>query len=326
MGDQHQRGGRNQRDFLNELRRHADLQGIHVGEALGCREARPSVDHDGAEAQLLGHHGERHRHVARPHDQHDGGRREDLREGAHVLQQEGAGLAGRDGRPGLGREPLVEEGVAQRALAAARVQQEHLRPVVRRIEPGQDRGAPAPLGMGAGLLVERERRVVGPAEAQGLQEHLDGATAGEPDLPCLLVAQVQLQQPRRVRAQHVRRLLDDLRVHAAADGHRAEHAAALAHQHLGAFLPGRRAARVDERRDRDLGLALLEPVQIVEELVGHDVTSGSDARRDPAGSPGCAPPRSDRPAAGPPPFRGSAARRTGCPATDSARSGDPPCA
>ena len=95
-------------------------------------------------------------------------------------------------------------------------------------------------------LVEAGGRVVRAVERQGLDEDLDSAAAGEPDLPRLLVAEVQLEQARAHGAQDVFRFLDDLRIDAPADRHRADDVALLAHNHLGAFLAGRGAVGVDQ--------------------------------------------------------------------------------
>ena len=265
---QHQRGGRDERDLLHQLGGHADPEIVHVREALLGGEARPAVHHDGAEAERLGQRGERHRHVAGPHHDEGGGRREDLREGAHVLEEQRPRLARGHGLAGLRREALVEEGVAEGPLLPAVVEEQELGAMVWRIEAGHDHGPPALLGVDARPLVVDQRGVVGVVERHRLQENLDGAAAGEPDLPGLLIAQIQLEKPRGVLVEHVGRLLDDLGVHAAADGHRAEHTPALAHQHLRPFLPGRGTARIDEGGHRHLGLVPLELVQVLVEL-GH---------------------------------------------------------
>src|SRR6202022_763702 len=111
----------------------------------------------------------------------------------HTLEEEGARLPRLQRLPGLRREALVEEWVPQAALAVAAIEDQQLGPVVGRGEPRGERGAAPGLGVGARTLVEGERRVVGPAERHRLHEDLDRPPAGEPDLPRLLVAQVQLE-------------------------------------------------------------------------------------------------------------------------------------
>jgi len=118
---------------------------------------------------------------------------------------------------------LIEEGVAERALLPAVSKSRSLAPLCgasRRVTITARR----PARVDAGALVVGQRGVVLVVERHRLQKDLDGAAAGEADLPRLLVAQVQLEEPRGVLVQHVGRLLDDLRVHAAPIGHRAEHA------------------------------------------------------------------------------------------------------
>jgi hypothetical protein len=266
VGHQDQRGGRDQRHLRDQLGRHADPQVVHVGKALPGGEPRAAVHHDGAEAERLGHRGQRHRDVARPDHQERGGGREHLGEGAHVLEEQRARLAGGQGLAGLGLESLVEEGVAQRALPGAGVEEQQLGPVVRRIQARDDHRAAARLGVGARPVVEHHGGAAARAERDRLHEDLDRPPAGQPDLPGLLVAQVQLEQARRVLVQHVGGFLDDLRVHAPADGHRAEHAPALAHQHLRPLLAGRGAAGVDQRGHRHLGLALVQLIQMTRKL------------------------------------------------------------
>src|SRR5262249_40881836 len=103
---------------------------------------------------------------------------------------------------------------------------------------------------------------------------LDGAAAGETDLPGLLVTQVELEQARLVGGDDGGRLLDHLGVDAAADGDGAEDAPSLPHEHLGAFLPGRGPARVHQGGQSHLASRVAQPVEMLEELGRHTVTSG----------------------------------------------------
>jgi hypothetical protein len=101
---------------------------------------------------------------------------------------------------------------------------------------------------------------------QRLDEHLDRAAARETDLPGFLVAQVELEEPRAIRVQHVLGLLDHLGVDATADRDGAEHGSALTDQHLGAFFARRGAARVHQGRDRDLARSPPKFVNLIEEF------------------------------------------------------------
>jgi hypothetical protein len=134
-------------------------------------------------------------------------------------------------------KPLVERRVAEAPLRRAVVQQQHLG-AHRTVEPRDDCGPPALVVVGA-----HELEQIG---GQRLDEHLDRATAREADLPRFLVTQIELEEPRAIRVEHVLGLLDHLRVNAAADGDGAEHGSAFADQHLRAFFARRGAARVDQ--------------------------------------------------------------------------------
>src|SRR4029450_10343704 len=89
--------------------------------------------------------------------------------------------------------------------------------------------APAGARVRVDAIVESRRGVVAPVQRQRLHEHLDGAATGEADLPRFLVAEIQLEQTGPHAAQDVFGFLDDLRVHAAADGDGAPDVTALAH-------------------------------------------------------------------------------------------------
>ena len=272
MGHQHQGRARDERDLAHEVRRDADPELVHVREALPRREARSPVHHHGAEPQRPPEAHERHGHVSAPHDQEDRGRRENLHEGPHSLEEKRARAAGAERLQGLGGEAAVEEGLAQRSLQHARVEHEQLGAVIGRLEPGEDGRPPPGRRMRPRALVEEERPIARAVEGHRLDEHLDGPAAGQPDLPGLLIAQVELEQAGQVLPEHLGRLLDDLGVHAAADGDRSEDPAALADQHLRAFFPGGRAAGVHERRQRDLALRLAEPLDVLEELAHAGLT------------------------------------------------------
>src|SRR5439155_16106322 len=110
-------------------------------------------------------------------------------------------------------------------------------------------------------------------------EYLDRAPAGEPDLPRLLVAQVELEGPGPHRGEHVLGLLEDLGVHTAPDRHRTEDRAALADDHLGAFLARRRAAGVHEGGDGDLAGGATQFVELIEDLShGHPMIRRPEPR------------------------------------------------
>src|SRR5438552_128491 len=99
-----------------------------------------------------------------------------------------------------------------------------------------------------------------------LDEHLDRAAARETDLPRVLVAQIELEEPGPHRREDVLGLLEDLGVHAAADRHGAQDRPAFTDDHLGAFLARRRAAGVHERRDGHLAGGTAQLVEVIEEL------------------------------------------------------------
>ena len=138
---------------------------------------------------------------------------------------------------------------------------------MRRVQPRDQRAPAALLGVSAERLVVRQGRGVGPGQPHGLDEHLDGAAAGETDLPRLFISQVQLQELGGVVAEDAFGLLDHLGVHAAADGHRAQVPAAGPHQHLGPLLARGRAAGVDQRGQSHLFLCVFQFLQLLEELV-----------------------------------------------------------
>ena len=254
---QDERGRRHQRVLVDELRRDADAKLVDSRKALTGREPRPPVDHDGAIAEHLGELGERHRDVTGADHEEQGRRRENLDERAGVLEEERARGPRRHRLARLAGEPLVQRRVAERARGRAVVQDQDLR-ADRPIEPGDDCRSPAAARVGTHALQE-----VG---GQRLDEHLDRPAARETDLPGFFVAEVQLEQPRLHRVQHVLGLLDDLRVHAPADGDGAEHGAALADEHLRAFFSRRRAPRVHERGDRDLARGASKFVNVIEEF------------------------------------------------------------
>jgi hypothetical protein len=189
-------------------------------------------------------------------------RHHDLDEGAHALEEQGSRRPGRDGGPGLGREALVEERVAERALDAAAVEHEQLAPVA--LQPGDDGRAATGARVRVRAIVEARRGVVAVVQHQRLHEDLDGATTGEPDLPRLLVAEVQLEQSRAHAGQDVFGLLDDLRVDASADGDGAHDVAVFADDHLGPFLPRRGPARVDQGGHGDPALGPAQLVNVIE--------------------------------------------------------------
>ena len=306
VSDEDQRRRRDERDLLDQLRRDADVELVHIREALAGGEARPAVDDDGAESHRPPEGRQRHGDMAGAHHQEDRGRGEDLDEDPHAFEEERPGSAGLEREGRLGGKPAIEEGTAQRPLLGPGVQEQQLGPVLGRVEAGEDGGAPAALGMGARFLVEDQRRV-GVVQRHRLEEDLDGAAAGEADLPGLLIAQVQLEQSRRVPAEHVGRLLDDLGVHATADRDRAEDAPALAHDHLGALLPRRGPPRVHQRGHRHLGFLALELLDVLEEFahgfLSARLIAGSDGSPGRAGWRDCGPPRNGPPAAAPPPSR-----------------------
>ena len=166
----------------------ADAQIVHVGEALAGREARPPVHHHRAVAERARQRDQRHRHVAGPDDGQDGGRRQHLHERAHPVEERVLDLPPRAGRPRFLGDAPVQLGVAEGALHRPVVEHEPLRPVPLGVQPGHDGGPAARLGVGAGALVEGQGGVAGPVERHRLHEYLDGAAAGQPDLPGFLVA------------------------------------------------------------------------------------------------------------------------------------------
>ena len=262
--DEDERGGRHQRILADQLGRHPDLQLVHVGKPLLRREARPAVHHDGAVAEGPGQRRERHRHVAGAHDEQERGRGDDLHEATYGLEEERLRTAARHRVPRLGGEALVEERVAERALGRPVVEDQQL--AAWRIETRDDGAVAAASRVLSHVLVHARAHVGRAVQRDRLDEHLDGAAAREADLPGVLVAEIHLEQPRPHGAQHVFRLLDHLRVDAAADGDGAEHASALAHQHLGALLARSGAASVDERGHGDAPAGASQFVNVIEEF------------------------------------------------------------
>ena len=267
VGDEHERGAGDQRDVADQLRGNADAEIVHVGKALARREARAAVDHDGAEGERARQCHQRHGHVAGPDHGQDGRGDQHLDESADALHQERvfemparlawvASATKRASREGSPRVPSTTPVSRTRSLAPLPASSSRVTMAAR----------PPRVRVGARALVQGEGGVARPVQRDRLHEHLDGAPAGEPDLPGLLVAQIQLEQPRAIRAQHIGGLLDHLGVHAAADGDGAQDAAPVAHQHLGAFLARRGAARVDQGGQGDLPLGPAELVEVVEEL------------------------------------------------------------
>jgi hypothetical protein len=226
-------------------------------EALAGREPRPAVDDDRPVAEHAGEIDHRHRDVAGADDEQQRGRREHLDECARAFGEERSRGTERHRVARFFDESLVERRVAESPGGRAVVQQQDLR-ADRTVEPRDDRGPSALLGMSAHALQEVGR--------QRLDEHLDRAAARQPDLPGLLVAQIQLEEPGPVRVQHVLGLLDHLGVHAAADGDGTKHGSAFTDEHLGAFFARRGAARVHQGRDRDLARRPPKFVNLIEEF------------------------------------------------------------
>src|SRR2546430_4801845 len=158
------------------------------------------------------------------------------------------------------------------------VQHEEL-PAHLAVAPRHDGGGLARGGVAARALVEPRGRVVAMVERERLDESLDRPAAGEPDLPRLLVAQVELEEPGPHRGEHVLGLLEDLGVDAAPDRHRTEDRAALADDHLGPFLARRRAAGVHEGGDGDLAGGATQFVELIEDLShGHPMIRRPEPR------------------------------------------------
>jgi hypothetical protein len=138
---------------------------------------------------------------------------------------------------------------APRALGGAVVENEQL--AAGPVEASHDRAVATAARVLAHALVHTRADVGRAIERERLDEHLDRASARETDLPRVLVAQIHLEQTRAHRAENVFGFFDDLCVDAAADRDRAQHATALAHQHLGALLARSGAAGIHEGGDRD---------------------------------------------------------------------------
>src|SRR5260370_38421166 len=83
-----------------------------------------------------------------------------------------------------------------------------------------------------------------------LDQHADGAAAGEPDVPRGLVADAELRHLRLAALAHVERLGDDRALDAAAR-HRAEKIPLLVDDEIGADRPRRRAPGLHDGRQRD---------------------------------------------------------------------------
>ena len=96
-----------------------------------------------------------------------------------------------------------------------------------------------------------------------LDEHLEGPGTGEANFPRFLISQGQLNQAGSLGRQDVFGVLDDLRVHTAANSDRAEHLPPLPHPHLRTFLTGGRALGVHQRRQ---GNTLVDTAELVELL------------------------------------------------------------
>src|SRR5258707_784878 len=89
-----------------------------------------------------------------------------------------------------------------------------------------------------------------------LDEHLDLAAAGQPDLPGGLVGDAELQGPRLAALDHV----DGFGHHRALDAaarHRAQKVALVVDHQIRADRPGRRAPGLDHGRDPDAAPGLL---------------------------------------------------------------------
>src|SRR3712207_1783352 len=85
---------------------------------------------------------------------------------------------------------------------------------------------------------------------EALDVDVDGAAAGEADLPGQIGGDAVVQQLRPARLEDRLRLLEDGALQAAA-GDGADHLAAAVDRQLGAARPGRGALRADDGRDRD---------------------------------------------------------------------------
>ena len=122
------------------------------------------------------------------------------------------------------------------------------------------------------LAAEDTRHTRRLLEIHGLHEDLDAASTGQPDLPRLLVSEVELEQARLVGGQHGGCLFDHLGVHTTPDGDRAEDASTFPHQHLRAFLARGGAAGIDEGRDGDTPAGASQFINVIEQF-RHDVQS-----------------------------------------------------
>ena len=113
-------------------------------------------------------------------------------------QAHGPGDTGGEGRLRRRGCSLVERGVAQRPFAAPIVEQEELGTATRGVHAREDGRGPAGGHVGPDLLVESQRPVGHRtlAEGDGLDEDLDGPAAREPDLPRILVAEIEGKELR----------------------------------------------------------------------------------------------------------------------------------
>src|SRR5207247_5203205 len=93
-----------------------------------------------------------------------------------------------------GREALVEERVAERALGGAVIEHEQL--AARAVQARDDGAVAAAARVLAHPLVHPRAHVGRAVERDRLDEDLDGAAAREADLPRVLVAEVHLEQAR----------------------------------------------------------------------------------------------------------------------------------
>ena len=162
--------------------------------------------------------------------------------------------------------------------------------------------------------------------SEGLDEHLDVAATGKPNLEGNVVGDAESRDLRLARLQDLLRLFEDGALDAPV-GDRAGHLARARHHHPRAERPRARAPRLDHRGERDLLARLVPRPQLVEDLPHVRVptyTRGDDPARTAAGrgrrGPArCARPGSRRSKAARQPCRASAARTPRCRGAGSAR-------
>src|SRR5262249_51215346 len=97
--------------------------------------------------------------------------------------------------------------------------------------------------------VRRANRILGIADVDSVYQDIDRSSAGETDLPCLVIVERDRQHASTTVPEQRICGLDDLRVDTPADRNAAEQSPAFSDDHLRADFLRRAARRGHERRD-----------------------------------------------------------------------------